>query len=276
MAKKQWTYHFGVDDIVIFLEDLAKKNKFLSLFEQPYLAFWKEMHNKYGVKIHFNIHGERGKFNISQIPALYKQEWLKNSDWIRLSFHQVGSPSSLFSYKNSSFQDVKKDYQDLITQIERFAGKELISPFTTIHHAAVSKDGLYALKACGVRGLGAASWREEKDGKIVTPPNYCLTKKQMIEIDKKGYIKDEELGLYFFNFDVILHHPTVSIEKIIQGIKNTISNDEHWQHLEVTFEEYAFDPEDSRFMKDAKERVEGVLSFMQNSNIRSVFLEEVM
>jgi len=268
-----WTYRLTIDDNVLFLEDLAKKT-FHSLFDHPYLAFWKKMHEKFGVKVHFNIHGSSRGFYISQVPEVYRSEWVANSDWIRLTFHSMRCVEEHFKYKYSGYDEVKSDYLELTNHIKRFAGEELISPFTTIHGAAMSKDGCRALRDCGVRGLGGASWRNYSPGIIKIYYNYYLSMEQGIEVDLKGIWKDPELNLYFTSFDVILHDlEKEEIPKIAQFV---IKNRYHWHHMEVTFEEWAINPSSPSFQPDAEEKVEIVLSWLTRHGIKPVFLEEIL
>jgi len=270
---RDWTYRLSIDDNVVFLEDLAKGG-YGSLFEQSYTAFWKEMHERYGAKIQFNIHGKSASgFSLRQLPEAYKSEWIENSDWLRLTFHQMEDPKSRFSYNDSTYEEAKRDYLEVTKEIVRFAGRELISPFTTIHHAAGTKEVCRAWKDCGVRGLGAGTW-VRADGNVVH--GYYLDDAQVAELFKRGMLKDDELGLYFFKFDVILHRRTLSPEGLVQVAESVLGVPEHWHHIEVTYEEWAFDPCDRRALPDARERVEAVLSFMTSSGIRPVFLEELL
>lgn len=268
----QWTYRFTMDDCIIFLQDLARK-EYSSLFDQPFLAFWKEMHDKYQVKIQFNIHEKRGKFSIGQLSDIYKPEWIKNSDWIRLVFHQAEDPKSSFSYKDSSHKEVKEDYLRLSDEIIRFAGKELLTPFITIHHGVLAKDGARALREYGVRGLGGGTWREH--GKLAYN-NYYLDHTQTIELDRKGVLREPELGLYFTKFDVCLHQGYLTKEELVKMTQSVLSSLNHWHHIEVAFEEWSFDPQDKDFLSDAKERVKSILSFLLSSQVKSVFLEEIL
>ena len=66
-------YRFSLDDNIWFLQNLTEnQDKYESMFEDPYLALLKTMHEKYGTKFHVNIYYEtdrHGGWNISQIPV---------------------------------------------------------------------------------------------------------------------------------------------------------------------------------------------------------------
>lgn len=62
----------------------------------------KEAHDKYGANVQLNIHWEfdettedftdntRQYFNLSMMTDKFKDEFIANSDWLRLSFHANG------------------------------------------------------------------------------------------------------------------------------------------------------------------------------------------
>ena len=55
-------YRVSLDDNIWFLRDIARNN-YASLFDNPYMAMWREMHQKYGAKVHFNVYYETDGFN---------------------------------------------------------------------------------------------------------------------------------------------------------------------------------------------------------------------
>ena len=84
-------YRISVDDNIWFLQDIAKNaDTYKSIFDNPYLAVYKNVHDTYGTKVHFNIYmecPEFGGFNLTQMPDKYKREWQANASWLHLSFH---------------------------------------------------------------------------------------------------------------------------------------------------------------------------------------------
>jgi len=268
-----WTYHFSVDDNIIFLEDLAKGGH-ASLFDQPYLGFWREMHERYGARVQLNIHGKRSTgFSLDQLPETYKSEWVDNADWLRLTFHQMEDPKGPFSYDDSTYEEAKRDYLQVTEEIVRFAGPELVSPFTTIHHAAGTKDVCRAWRDCGVKGLIAATWLRP-DGQF--HHGYYLDDAQVAEVGRRGILKDEETGLQFISHDVPLHRSDSSADAVVERVQSILADPDHWPHVKVIHEEWALVPSDPNFVPDAKERTEAVLSFLHSSGIRPVFFEEIL
>ncbi|MDD5697398.1 MAG: hypothetical protein PHH77_02170 [Victivallaceae bacterium] len=269
---RKWTYRLSIDDNILFLMDIAQNN-YETLFAQPYLNFWQKMHEQYGLKVQFNIHGRGKDFSIEEIPDKYKMEWKENSDWLKLAFHQFEEPDSPFCYRDSSSAKAENDYLFVKKGIERFAGIENHSPFTTIHHASGGKQICRTWRECGIRGLGGGTWIGAGGNR---EKGYYLNDDQIEEIAARGFCKDEETGLYFFCFDVVLHRKGLSPEDLVKVIKNVLNAPSHWPHLEITFEEWAFEPSSTGYVPDAKERVEAILKFFKQQQIRPVFMEEIL
>ena len=80
-------YRLSSDDNIIFLYDINKnKDKYNSIFDNPYLAVYKKAHDLYGACVHINIYYEmtaehiyfsekREYFNLSMMTDKFKAEW---------------------------------------------------------------------------------------------------------------------------------------------------------------------------------------------------------
>ena len=144
-------YRFSIDDNIWFLRDI-NSNNYSSIFENPYLGFFKNLHEKYGARFQFNIYYETEGFDLSEMTDRYRDEWRENADWLRLSFHgryDIGEPP----YMNSSYEEAFEDCQSVHREILRFAGEDTLSYFTTILYCQASPEALRAFYDCGLRGL---------------------------------------------------------------------------------------------------------------------------
>jgi len=83
-------YRLSLDDNIWFLKDISDNaDQYTSIFENPYLALLKEVHETYGTRIHVNIYYQTEGFNLSQMTTKFKNQWLENAGWLRLSFHAL-------------------------------------------------------------------------------------------------------------------------------------------------------------------------------------------
>ena len=150
-------YRFSLDDNIWFLQNLTEnKDKYESMFEDPYLALLKTMHEKYGTKFHVNIYYEtprHGGFNLSQMTDKFKPEWKANSDWLRLSFH-ANADQPFRPYSHVSYDKMYFEAGRVNNEIIRFAGEEAFAKtVTTLHFADCSVEGARALKDLGYKAF---------------------------------------------------------------------------------------------------------------------------
>lgn len=141
---------FTVDDNIRFLRDLTRSD-YNSLFDHPYLAMYRRLHENYNIKIQLNLFYEMHGFNLSLATDRYRNEWQANADWLRLSFHS--KRENVRPYEAASYDEVFADCEAVHREILRFAGSTSLARTTTIHYCRATKEGVRALRDCGVIGL---------------------------------------------------------------------------------------------------------------------------
>ena len=67
-------FTFTVDDNIKFLKDLTNSN-LKSIFDHPYPAVYKALHEKFNVKVQMNLFYREGDFNLSMMTDRFKKEW---------------------------------------------------------------------------------------------------------------------------------------------------------------------------------------------------------
>lgn len=167
------TYYFYIDDVIFLFRDLCQKPP-KQLFDHPFLAMLKDLHERYGMKVQLNCfgetvysHGTPKPFTIDQTPDTYRDEWIANSDWLKLAFHARKEEPS-YPYINASYEEMKEDYIFVRDEIIRFAGEETFTSTTNIHFLPASYAASRALVDCGVKILGTTVGEE-------LPRDYDLT-----------------------------------------------------------------------------------------------------
>lgn len=123
-------YNFFIDDNVFFFHDIIK-NSFASIFDNFYLAGLKKIHEKYGTVFTLNsfFHNHHSpEFDLSQADDRYRDEFEKNSDWLRLAFHGY-SEFPEYPYSIGCPEKMTGHYKQWHEAIIRIAGeKTLIAP----------------------------------------------------------------------------------------------------------------------------------------------------
>ena len=262
-------YRFSTDDNILFLKNLAvNAPRYRSIFDNEYLAFWKEMHEKYGTKLHFNIYYQTEGFNLSQMPEKYKSEWQESSDWIRLTFHALQDEPDK-PYIKASYAEMDRDYKLITREIERFAGKELLSPFTTVHWGETTSEGCRALRDNGIKGLvGVFTFDENRKPSIA----YYLDEERTRYLSGHDYWKDTKMGMFFIKHDLVINN--VEIRNIPQTLDSIASNPNRSEVMEVIIHEQYFEPSFSHYEPDARERVIATIEWLLKNGYKSVFYEE--
>ena len=80
------TFCFTVDDNIRFLKEITE-NAYSSIFEHPYLAMYKRLHEEFDLKVQLNLFYRTEDFDLSKMSSAYYSEWEENADWLKLSFH---------------------------------------------------------------------------------------------------------------------------------------------------------------------------------------------
>lgn len=263
-------YRFSTDDNILFLKDLAlNAPKYGSIFDNDYLAFWREMHEKYGARIQFNIYYQTEGFNLSQMPDKYKQEWEENSEWMRLTFHALqNDPPN--PYIGASYQMMMHDFSLVTGEIERFAGRRLLSPFTTVHWGEATLDACKALRDNGIKGLVGYFLVDPEIGKPIV--SYYLDCDRTEYLTTHDYWKDTREDIFFIKHDLVIN--LLKPADIAPTLNAIASNPHRSDLMEVMIHEQYFNRQYAYYEPDAKERVITALEWLKENGYRSVFYEE--
>jgi len=261
-------YRFSTDDNIWFLKDIAQHSgSYSSIFENSYLGFWRDMHRKFGTRVHFNIYYETEGFNLSQMPDKYRPEWQKNADWIQLTFHaRADSPDR--PYLHASDERVRQDYRLVTRQIERFAGPEVLSPVTTVHWGEITRAGARALHEEGVRVL-AGYFTACDDLPCVS---YYLPLAQWRYLTGRDYWKDTREGLTFVRHDIVIN--TVPLDQIVAHLEQVAADPHQAEVMELMIHEQYFYPEYRAYEPDYRQRVERALEWVTQHGYKPVFYDD--
>jgi hypothetical protein len=258
-------YRVSTDDNIRFLADIARHaDTYRSIFENPYLGFWREMHRKYGAKVHFNIYYETAGFNLSQMPDKFRGEWQANADWIRLTFHaRANDPDR--PYLHASAEKIREDYRLVTREIERFAGKKLLSRFTTVHWGVLPREAARALAGEGIQGT-VAYFDSRND-----LPDVCmyLPLAEWRYLMGRDYWKDTKENLLFVRHDIVTN--LFPVDKIVPHLERIASDPHQAEVMELMIHEQYFYPDYVAYEPDYRERVETAIKWASGHGYKPVF-----
>ncbi len=261
-------YRLSTDDNIRFLKDIADHvGVYRSIFDNPYLSFWRQIHDKYGAKIQHNIYYQTPGFNLSQMPDKFKAEWQRNAAWMRLSFHARSNDPDR-PYLHASPEKLLSDFRLVTREIERFAGREALSSFTTIHWGEVTEAAAAALRREGVRGL-AGYFRLSGDFPSVS---YYLGLPQVLHVMNRDYWKDTVNDLLFVRHDIVIN--TIPLAEIVPYLEKVAADPHQAEIMELMIHEQYFYPDYRAYEPDFRQRVERAVEFVRRRGYRPVFYEE--
>lgn len=261
-------YRLSLDDNIWFLEDIARNcAKYKSIFENPYLQFYKRVHDIYGTKIHANIYYQTFGFNLSQMPDKFKNEWKHNSDWLKLTFHALQDTPDK-PYLTATYDEVKRDCELVTNEIIRFAGKECLSPVTTLHWGEATVEGCRALRDCGFIALaGDFNIAEE-----LPPVAYYFDMQTREHIYKRHIIKDMKENIIYTRLTMIID--CFKQENIVPFLDELKNDSLKSAYLDFCIHEQYFYPHYESYQPNYADKVLTVIKWATLNGYQSAFLNE--
>lgn len=177
------TVHLSFDDCYVCLKELSSDNtKYNSVFEQPFFADLKDMHEATGAKFTLYVYEEVNGFDITQLPDKYVKELNVNSDWLKIGYHAKNptiTKDSIAIYKvfTESFSKV----DSVLTSKSLLKG---MSSTIRLHFFYATQEETEYLRSHGVKTLLSADddrvsySLSEKENKSLMQAE-VLTKKKM-------------------------------------------------------------------------------------------------
>lgn len=261
-------YRLSLDDNIFFLKDISENaNRYKSIFDNPYLGFLKQVHNKYGTKIHINIYYETDGFNLSQLTDKFKNEWQANSGWLRLSFHAYANEPDR-PYMNASYEKVRSDCEKVVAQIRRFAGDEMTGPVTTLHWGEATVEGCRGLRDAGYKCL-PCDFNVDNN---LAPCSFYLDVDQRRHINKRLIWRDNKEGLIFVRCTIIID--THKLENIVPFLDNVKKDPHSSAYIDLLIHEQYFYPFYRAYQPDYRQKVLTAVKWAADNGYSPALLEE--
>ena len=260
-------YSFSIDDNIFFLRDIAEKG-YSSLFDCFYLKGLKDLNKKYGTKFVLNIfYSSENGFNISQFPDKYREEWIDNAYWLRLSFHAYKEfPDRPYQYATP--EKLAKDFDTVTEQIIRFAGEETYIPPAVIHWGMVQPDALKILKERGVRIL-SGYFEETKSGWDI---NYLLDDVRSEYLSSHDMLMDFETGIIFSKIDLVCN--LTPVKEILFTLNSLANNPDTAEFMDLFTHEQYFWKFYFNYIPDHFKRLETAIQWVSEHGYKPVFSHE--
>lgn len=259
MEKEKKQFIFTVDDNIRFLYELTE-GEYKSIFEHPYMATYKRLHEKYSLKVQLNLFYKYGDFTLEHMSERFRDEWQENSDWLKLSFHS--KESNYRPYEFSGYDEVFTDCALVNREIVRFAGEKSLAKTTTVHYCRTTDEGIRALSDNGVLGLlGLFGTDSEKR------TSYGIDEENAAKL-RHGGIHTEK-NMTFSAIDLIINN---FVHDELCDLLSRLSHNV----IKVMVHEPYFYPDYKKYHPDFEKKLDTVFDFLEKKGHTSIFFEELI
>ena len=277
-------YRISSDDNILFLADITEnKDKYTSIFDNPYLAIYKKAHDLYGAKVHLNVFysldraaaeffsGDHPDFDLSMVTDKYKSEWEANSDWLKLSFHaRAEMPDK--PYKYASAETITRDFLDVRREVIRFAGEGAFSgDVTTVHWGEANPECVSALRELGHKAL-TGYFKLDEDGEPLVayyaPISLCE------HVGERDFWRDNELGMTFGRIDRVTNIGT--LDEIMTDMQSIINHPHRGGFVSIMIHEQYFHEDYFNHLPDFAERILEPARLLFEHGYQGSFIKELL
>lgn len=189
--------HLSFDDSYYFLMDLTKKTtNYNSIFENPFLGKLKYFHDTYGAvfSLYCYTYSPGANWNISPLKTTYAQEFINNSDWLKLGFHNRNS-----NYATEDWQI--RYYEDFLSVIPQMEGRsKCFDLVPRLHTFGLNTTPAFLDSLKNHADIRLKGFLFADDGRV----SYCLTKEQSDYLKKNDSLYDAANDLYYFTTETRL------------------------------------------------------------------------
>ncbi len=237
------------------------ENRYQSIFDHPYLAMYRRLHEEFGLKVQLNLFYRMEEFNLSQVSDIYYHEWKENSDWLKLSFHS--NFQKVKPYEKSGYDEVYQDCKLVHEQIKRFASPSALAKTTTIHYCLLTESGRHAVKEHGVYGLLGIFGSNE-----IPRVSYEIDESNARRIRNGESVKID--GISYASIDIVLN--SFSTEQILEQLSGLLQR----TCIRVMIHEQYFYQDYVRYQPDFEEKLCSTFAFLRKNCYESSFYEDLI
>ncbi len=262
-------YRFSVDDNSFWLRELARQaTQYPSLFDLWYLRLWRDLHQRYGLRVVLNSYWETADgFTLADFPDQWRSEFEASADWLKLSWHaRANLPDRPYEY--AGHDQVAADFDQVRDQILRFAGEATWSPPTVVHWAEVTRAGMQALVDRGVRNLSGIF----RPGSGRLSGVYHLRDERADAAAACSQWIDSDTGIAFSKIDLIVNN--TPLERVAPALDAAVREPEGVEILDLFTHEQYFWPFYERHVPDHAERVEAAVRWATEHGYQPCWFHE--
>ena len=247
------------------------QDEYTSIFQDPFLKIFRDLHDTYGTFVHMHVFYETndGHFNLSMFPDKYREEFRANGHWLKFTFHSRKEyPRS--PYKYASYELTYQEGKQVEAEILRFAGPEVFSNITSQHFADSNLQATRAFRNLGFRCIDGYFTFDENGDPYVS---YYLDKEQTKHAFDRDFWVDNKEDIIFVKDDIVID--TVPLAEIDSYMDRISAEENHCFHYVLVHEQY-FYPDYARYEPDYRERVFATVDWCHRNGYRPVTMSSII
>lgn len=234
------------DDTICVFEDLtAKQELYKSIFENDFLFWMRQMHERYGAKFTCYVFYENAdtSFNLSQCTRKYRDEFEENSEWLKFAFH------SFNNREVSSKNGFVYDFMMVNENLRQIVGGNSIDNYLRIHGFIGKRDDIVKIRSMEPNMLvGFYTSDDRRD-------NYDLTHEENEFLYTHDKISGGEIN--YVSSDLRVEYID-NVERKLDEFETELWNNQR-EYLVIFSHEWAFD-------RKVKKDYERIIEFARDSN----------
>lgn len=271
-------YRLALDDIIWTMKDLTENaDKYTSLFDSPFFGIFKRLHEDFGTKVQFNIYftdiydRSDTPFNITMVPDKYRDEFIANSDWMKLTCHAHNDTEHI--YREAPYSVVYRDFKLVTDELIRIAGREtVVSCVNGMHYGETTVEGARALRDFGIKCL-VGYFKLDKNGVPIV--SYYLDPERAAHcFDRDFWVDNKEQIIFSKDKMVIDQQKLDAIKDRLNYLKTERPTEMGTLNL-VTHEQY-FYSHYQHYMPDYEQKIRRAVAWATENGYEPCFLDDVI
>jgi len=274
-------FRVSSDDNIRFLKNLTDNaGIYKSLFDDPYLATYKRVHDETGACVCLNLFYGSGDgslweneapFDLSMMTDAYKTEWERNSNWLRLSFHSARE-YPICPYENATYERAYAEAKAVNDEIVRFAGIKSLSKTATVHYGAVSQSAMCAIRNLGYENF-AGYFDFDNEGRPLV--SYGYPAELVAHIGSRDFWRDTDIDVTFSRIDRVMNYAKTAEENIAR-LDEVLAVPGRAKFVELMIHEQYFYKKYDGYIEKFGEIVLGCCKHLRELGYTSAFTEDAI
>lgn len=180
--------HLSFDDVSTCFGNLIN-NQYENLFDEPFFAWLKTLHETYGAK--FSLYAYNSSLN--NVSNKYAKDFFNAKDWLKIGLHAEDASSS---FANSTYEQGFNSWNKFVDNVTRITGSYLsVDRMPRLHTFAGSEEALKGMRDANYGAIGFLSADDSRN-------SYYLDRKTNDYLYLNDHVTDYENGLVFVATDL--------------------------------------------------------------------------